>query len=505
MRSNGRTALLGLVAAAVIAAATPAASAEKILKVGMGFIAESPNPYRGISLPPVFPHHAVYDTLTVLDAKGNVVPSLAVEWKAEAPDVWVFTLRKGVSFSNGEPLTTETLLVSQQYMSTSKGRAETIGSSMYMVDKVEVIDDLTARIKLNEPDPLFPLHATAWRLTAPRHWKTTGAEVAGNQPMGIGTGPFVITSWEAGKIVMKANKNSWRAPKVDGMEIREIPEETARLQAFVSGAVNMVLGVAPDERETVEKNEGTFFPRFTTQVNFIAPTTYNRDTPLKDRRVRMALNYAVNRDALLKQVLHDPVPPAAQLNIPGAVGFDPDLKPIPYDPKKAKALLAEAGYPNGFKIEIGVTPGLRANDTLYYQQIASDLAKVGVQVELRAHTQGVQQKDMFQGKLTVGAFNMITRGNDMITDYRFRTCLNLTQGRAPFHCEPEITAVAKEAMAEMDPVKRAVLYKKILKLESENPPGIFLWQGVEYDALAKGITGYAPAQDFMNLHTIDFK
>ena len=500
-----RAVRLGFIAAAVIAAAMPALAAEKILRVGMGFIPESPNPYRGISLPPAFPHHAVYDTVTILDAKGNVAPSLAVAWKMESPESWVFTLRKGVTFSNGEALTSETLLVSQQYMSTPKGRPETIGSTMYMVDKVEVIDDLTVRVKLNEPDPLFPLHASAWRVTAPKHWKSTNAEVVGNQPMGIGTGPFVITSWEAGKIVMKANRTSWRAPKIDGLEIRELPDEASRLQAFASGAVNMVLSVAPDERESVEKIGGTFFPRLTTQVAFIGANTYSRESPLKDKRVRMALNYAVNRDALLKQVLRDPVPPAAQLNIPGAVGYDPDLKPIPYDPKKAKALLAEAGYPNGFKMEMGVTPGLRPNDTLYYQQIAADLSKVGVQVELRQHTQGVQQKDMFAGKLTVEAFNMITRGNDMITDYRFRTCLNLTQGRAPFHCEPDITAAAKEAMAEMDPVKRAGLYKKILKLESENPPGIFLWQSVEYDALAKGITGYAPAQDFMNLQTIDIK
>ena len=225
--------LLGFVAAAVLAAAAPASAADKILKVGMGFIPESPNPYRGISLPPSFPHHAVYDTVTTLDAKGNVVPSLAVSWKMEAPDLWVFTLRRGVAFSNGEPLTIETLVVSQQYMSTPKGRPETIGSTMYMVEKAEAIDDLTVRVKLNEPDPLFPLHATAWRVTAPKHWKSTNPDVVGNQPMGIGTGPFVITSWEAGKIVMKANKNSWRAPKIDGLEIRELPDEAEIGRAHV--------------------------------------------------------------------------------------------------------------------------------------------------------------------------------------------------------------------------------------------------------------------------------
>ena len=96
---------------AVALAAAPALAADKILKVGMGFIPESPNPYRGISLPPAFPHHAVYDNVTALNAKGEVVPALAVEWKAESPSLWVFKLRKGVTFSNGEPLTGEALLV----------------------------------------------------------------------------------------------------------------------------------------------------------------------------------------------------------------------------------------------------------------------------------------------------------------------------------------------------------------------------------------------------------
>jgi peptide/nickel transport system substrate-binding protein len=487
------------------AAAQTSFAADKVLKVGMGFVPETPNPYRGISLPPSFPHHAVYDTLTMLDAKGNVSPSLAVSWKAETPSQWLFTLRKGVAFSNGEPLTAETLIVSATYMATPKGRSETIGSTMYQVQKVEAVDALTARVFLSEPDPLFPLHATAWRVTAPKQWQEAHAEEAGKQPMGIGTGPFVIASWTPGKIVMKANKASWRPPKVDALEIIEIPDETARLQAFASGAVNIVLGVSPDDRTTVERAGGTFFPRLTTMIHFLAANTLNRDTPLADKRVRAALNMAINRQAILTQVLRDPVRPASQLTVPGAFGYDPDLKPLPYDPKKAKALLAEAGYPKGFKMVVGITPGLRPSDTLYYQQIAADLRAVGVEAELQPTTQAKQQKDMFAGKLEVDMFTMLTRGNDMMADYRIRTCLNLTQGRAGYHCDPDVTAVAKDAMAEMDPVKRAALYARIEKLERDSPPGILLWQGVEYDALAKGVTGYAPAQDFMNLHTIDLK
>ena len=490
-------------AALAFVCAAPGFAAEKVLKVGTGFLSSNRgNPYQGITLPPVFPHHAVYDTLTTLDRDGKVAPSLAVSWQAETPSVWVFKLRPGVAFTNGEMLTSEALVASAEHMATAKGRSETIGSQMYQVARAEAVDELTVRVHLSEPDGLFPLHASSWRIPAPKAYANTPREEYDAHP--VGSGPFKVVSWDAGKVVMVANRQSWRAPKLDGIEIVEVADETARLQAFLSGAVNFVMGVAPDNRPQIEQDGGVMFTRMTLLVHFLAFNT-TRETPLKDKRVRQALNLAVDRAAIVREVLGGMTEPASQLSYKGAFGYNDALKPMPYDPDKAKKLLAEAGYPNGLKLVVGVTAGLRASDTLYAQQIAADLAKIGVSAEVLSRPQQKQQADMFNGKLDVDIHSTFTRGVDAITDYRHRTCAGLTQGRAAYHCDPAITTVVKAAMAESDADQRAALYRQVAAMEQDSPPGILLWRGAEFDALKKNITGYRPAYDLLNLHDVDIK
>ena len=161
--------------AVAVFAAVPAYAADDVLRIGMGFLSfRRGDPYQGITLPSVMAHQAVYDTLTSIGEKGEVLPALAVTWKAENPKTWVFTLRQSVSFSNGEPLTADALVVSATHMATQKGRAETIGSALYQVERAEKVDDLTVRVHLNEADPLFPLHATAWRVPAPNAFTNLG-------------------------------------------------------------------------------------------------------------------------------------------------------------------------------------------------------------------------------------------------------------------------------------------------------------------------------------------
>ncbi|MDX2142180.1 MAG: ABC transporter substrate-binding protein [Rhodospirillaceae bacterium] len=493
------------VGALLLAATADAAlAAEKVLKVATGFLSSRRgDPYQGITLPAVFTHHAIFDTLTSVDAQGRVIPSLAVEWRPETAkaDVWVFTLRPGVTFNNGEPLTAEALVVSAAHMASPNGRAETIGSQMYQVARVEAVDDVTARVILSESDALFPLHATSWRIPAPKAFTTMDPLAFAANP--VGSGPFKVDSWIEGRARLVANRASWRAPKIDAIDIVEMVDETSRMQAFLSGAVNLVLSLSPDQRGAVEQAGGTFFARKTSSVYFLAPVTAYRDNPAKDKRVRQALNLAVNRQAIIDAILGGATTPASQLSIPGSFGYDDDLKPIPYDPAKAKALLAEAGYAQGLKLTAGISAGVRASDITYFQQVAADLEKVGVHLELIGRSLAIQQKQMFGGDLEMDMINMFTRGQDMIVDYRHRACVGTTQGRSPVHCDADVTAAVKAAMAEIEPEKRAALYRRVAQLEHDSPPGIVLWQGVEFDALSKGISGYEPAYDTMRLHLID--
>ncbi|MBL8629138.1 MAG: ABC transporter substrate-binding protein [Rhodospirillaceae bacterium] len=491
--------------ALTVVIALPAFAADDVLRIGMGFLSfRRGDPYQGITLPSVMAHQAIYDTLTSIGEKGVVEPALAVAWKAETPTTWVFTLRERVTFSNGEPFNADALVVSAAHMATQKGRSETIGSALYQVERAERIDDLTVRIHLNEADALFPLHAAAWRVPAPNAFTNLGSDGFRDNP--IGTGPFVVKSWTEGRVIMTANPNSWRAPKVSGLEIREIPEESSRLLALVSGAVDYVMGLSLEHESALRDVGAKLVRRLTPTVSFVAVNTETMpNSPLKDPRVRLALNLAVDRQAIIDQVLDGSTDPAAQLTFPGAFGYDPSLAPYPFDPAKARELLAAAGYKDGLSLQVGVAVGTRASDTLYYQQIAADLQKVGVTLELLSRPQQTQMQDVFFGKLNVDMFTMFARGFDALQDYRHRTCGGLTQGRAAFHCDPKVVPALKAALAENNAAKREVLYRQVAKLERENPPGIMLWQGVEFDGLARGITGYAPVFEDLRLQLIEKK
>ncbi|RVT90979.1 ABC transporter substrate-binding protein [Sphingomonas crocodyli] len=458
------------------------------------------NPYQGISIPAVLALQAIFDTVTTLDANGEPQPALALSWEQESPTSWLFKLRTDVKFSNGEPLTADALVVSVDHMTSKEGRGETIGSTLFQIEGAEKVDDLTVRIKLNQPDPILPIHASVWRIPAPAQWKTLKLPEAARDA--IGSGPYVIATRADGKLELKPNPTSWRKPNAGGLTLMMIPDSTARLQAFTSGAVDMALALALDAKPSVEATGGKLISRMTPAVDYIGFNTEGRKTPLNDPRVRVALNMAVNRDLLTKSVLKDTTTPASQIGMPGSYGYNAALKPIPYDPAGAKKLLAAAGYPNGFKVKMSVTTGEGGGDALVYQQVGNDLKKVGVEAEIMGRPSTRQMQDLFTGSMDADLFAWVTRGNDPLNDYRIRSCLKPSAARKPFHCDPKLTEIARTALAENDPDKRKALYGQVAAYEQTSPTGIVLWQVPAFDAVSPKVGGYAPVQDVMQLDLI---
>ncbi len=476
---------------------------DKTLRVGTTLLSFSKgNPYQAITMPAVIPLHAVFDTLTVIDRNGDVVPSLAVEWSSDDAKTWIFKLRPGVAFSNGEPFDASAVVTSANHMLSDLGRTETIGSNLYQIEAVQALDDMTVEVRLSVRDAIFPLHASVWRIPAPERWLELGPDAFGFAP--VGTGPFQVTEWGETQISLVANPSSWRPPLMDAVEIIQLPEQSARVQALLSGAIDVAIAIAPEDEATIEAMGGTFVGRLTPNVPFVAFLTVRGDSPVKDVRVRQALNYAVNRQAITQVILGGYTQPVGQLAFPGAFGFNEEIEAYPYDPDKAKVLLAEAGYDNGFAMDVVFTPR-GGNDSVYYQQIASDLAKIGVRVTLTAKPPGRQLLDLFTGALDVDAFGLFMRGHDPLIAYRFRTCLGLATDRAPYHCDETLKLLATEARAQTDPVLARRLYGEVLAYERDDPPGIFLWQGPEFDGLGPRVQGYAPVQDTINLHEISLK
>ena len=459
------------------------------------------NPYQGVTVPTTLALQAIFDTLTTVDAEGRPAPGLATAWRQSSPLEWEFDLREGVRFSNGEIFDAQALVESAQHLASKRGRGETIGSMLVQIERVEVITPLRVRVVLNEPDALLPLHVSVWRIPAPRHWKSlklpAGARAA------LGTGPYAIAARGDGRLLLRENPQAWRKPAIPVVELLMIPDKTARLQAFISGAVDMALVLSFDDREAAERGGGRMVPRLTSQVDFLGFRTLdNPGTPLADPRVRRALNMAVDRQLLTDYLLGGATRPASQLATPGSFGFDPQLESLPFDRTMARRLLAEAGYPQGFTLTMVVTTGEVAGDALYYQQIAADLATIGVRLETRSRPPTRLLQEVFSGNIGADMFSWNTRGTDPLMDFRHRSCLQASEARRPFHCDPALTPLLRAAMNAGDEATRRAFYAQIAAFEREHPPGLFLWQRPDFDVIREDLRGYAPRQDQLYLERI---
>ena len=257
-----------------------------------------------------------------------------------------------------------------------------------------------------------------------------------------------------------------------------------------------------DVKPAVERTGGRLVTRMTPLVDYIGFITERRATPLDDVRVRRAINLAVNRAALTQAILGDATKPASQLAMPGAFGYDTALQPLPFDPEGARKLLQDAGFAKGLKLTMAVTTGEVSGDTLYYQQIGSDLKAVGIDVEIRGRPVARHMQDIFTGQAPADLFSWNSRGVDPLTDFRLRSCQRVAPTRMPFHCDPRLTAMVKAALEERDLEQRRLRYAQILAYEQGNPPGLILWQRPEFDAVAGHLAGYAPVHDALHLERV---
>jgi ABC-type transport system substrate-binding protein len=263
------------------------------------------------------------------------------------------------------------------------------------------------------------------------------------------------------------------------------------------------------DREIIESIGGRMVQRQTTRVMYMTFTTEHvaETSPIQDPRVRRALNFAVNRDRISALLLDGRAKPMPQLALPGAPGHVAELEPFPYDPERAKALLAEAGYGEGLELSFRVAPA-GADDMLVYQQIAENLRGIGVKFNILGTAVAQMTQMMFGGDFKAEMFNNFGRGLDPLGDYRYRSCLGQTGSYKPYYCDElalEFVRQAQQAtsIAEVDRLMRAVTRR-----EYEVPPGIFLWQAVMLDALGPRVSEaekYGDYYEYIPYHAIALK
>jgi len=307
----------------------------------------------------------LWDWLTEVDANGNLAPGLALSWEPSSDGMaWTFKLRPGVKFHDGREMTAEdvrfTLMEGFRRPQAKSSRARQFRKG---IKDVKVVDRYTLRIETTSPWPTLPYDVSNQPgiegIVLPKDYiQKVGWEGFAQKP--VGTGPWKFTSHEVGNFIeFEAVKDHWRkGPEFDRLRIVLVPEGATRVAMLKTGQVDLAR-ISLDEVPDVESAgfKVAEDPQPTSVRLHLYGTFYDAAGPIKDARVREALNLAINREELAKTLFHGKAKPAGVFPAsPISIGFPKDLEPYPYDPERARKLLAEAGYPAGFSIRLFALP-----------------------------------------------------------------------------------------------------------------------------------------------------
>lgn len=445
------------------------------------------NPFGARSVPSIFVWDALFDPLIRIGESGDPEPALATAWRAEEPTRWRISLRPGAAFSNGTPCDAEAVAATFAFLTSEAGRRSPVGSEMREIASVRVVDATTIDVITSVPDPVLPNKLGLAYIVEPRIW-AQGADVFAANP--VGTGPFMVESWSPNQVVLVANPRAIRPSRLARLRVLGLPERPARLQALQSGQVEIALGLSPDNIGALRTARMEVLATPAPQVMSLGFVTEGRpNSPLRDVRVRQALNLAVDRAAMARELLAGLARPAGQGGTPAAFGYHPNLGPMPTDKARARALLREAGHPNGFRMTAEITVDAFPSDSEIYQQTAMDLQEVGVQLELRV-IRFPEWLRKFQANSWDGdAFGISWNTApymDTIRPYTYMSCL-----KRPAHfCDQEVMPLIESAMTDFDRDRRRATLLRLHEMTRERPPAIFLVEQVDVTGVSPRVRGF---------------
>jgi peptide/nickel transport system substrate-binding protein len=469
--------------------AAPTASARKADTITFA-IADLPpafgNPFMTGGWPGLAVWPAIYDGLAELNADGSLAPALATSWNFENERTWVFNLRRDVKFSNGEPFDAHTVVEVMTYLLKPESARLSIVREVRNIETVTARDDYTVVVTTKNPDRFTPAKFAAVKMIEPKAFAAMGAEAYARAP--IGTGPYKVDSWSLSEIRFSENPYAWRKPIMKNLRIVALPEVGARVKALQSDTVDVALQLGPDDIAQVEAAGDRMVSNYLGGI-VAMPFMLVRENMFKDVRVRQAVNYAVNRQAIVDVLLAGRTKLASQTTAHTAIGYVKDLAPYPYDPAKAKVLLKEAGYPNGFTFTVDVYVTGANADAAVYQQVANDLAQIGVTMKINVMAFPRYNEALYQGNWT-GEMILFSYGTlpsmDPMATYQYHSCSWVK----PWVCDPELQAMIDKAQTTFDLEQRTALVQQLLRKTHDEPLGLYLHETNRFDGVAKRVENY---------------
>jgi peptide/nickel transport system substrate-binding protein len=410
----------------------------------------------------------LFEGLLDRDRSAKIVPLLAESYEPINDSTWRFKLRRGVKFHNGEPFNAEAAAFSVNRI-VSKDYKTLRTSYIQDIVGAKAVDEYTVDVETKGVNAVLPVQMTQLVMVPPR---AAEDKDFGQRP--IGTGPYKFSGWDKGReIKITASDDYWgQKPSIKDVTMRIMPDSQTQLSALQVGEIDLVLDLLPEQARLAPRTLS--IPA--TEFSYIQFNAHKKE--MSDPRVRVAMNLAVDKETLAKTVYGGHAQPNhAQHLAPGMLGYNPNVKPFPFDPARAKQLLTEAGYPNGFSLTLHAPIGryLKGEESAEY--VAAQFGEVGIKtkVELMEWT-AYQEAGRIAGDQP-GAFDLKYGWNSNEWFDASRIVSHITcKGTSSKLCNPKVDDLMDRAIKTLDQGARDQMYQQVWATLHDDPHSIYLLQ-----------------------------
>jgi peptide/nickel transport system substrate-binding protein len=472
--------LVVLAVAALVALPVPAAAqAKDTLTVALPSHAPTLDPHMHFERVGILVNINMFDSLLHRSARLEFEPSLALSWKALNENTWEFKLRKGVRFHNGASMTAEDVKYSFDRViepGKEKKKSPQYGNIRAIKD-VKVVNADTVHLITDKPFPLLLERLVFFPIVPKAHIEKVGEEAFGSTAA-VGTGPWKLVEWKKDQYIkLESFDQHWRGkPAYKYIVFRAIPEVATSVAELKTGGVDIIRNVNADLLNDIKNHpQTTITTTPILRVHYIALDM--RVAPFDKKAARQAANYAIDKQSMIQKMMAGLGKQVSTVVQPAAFGFDASVPPYPYDPKKAKELLAQAGYPNG----VDITLHSAAVDWRpHFEALGQMLTDVGLRTTVKMWDPGPAWNKFFQteGKATHGAYgnwgNYSVFDADAVLHPLYHTEPGGWIGKHYARVEG-LDKLIDESRAMVDPAKRKPVYARIQQMIREEAPSVFLF------------------------------
>lgn len=470
----------------------------------------------------------VYEGLVRRNPDLTIAPELAESWEMVSPTQWRFHLRQGVSFHDGSPFTADDVIFSADRVRAGDSDFK---NRLSGVTEVVKVDDYTVDFITAEPNPILHFTWPNWYIMS-KTWAEANGVADASRATDVenfatlhanGTGPFKLVTREPGiKTTLEANDGWWneanKAGNVESVTYTPLPNDATRVAALLSGQMDMVypipvqdiprLEAAPNVKVIAGPEVRTMYLTMNQWKDTLPGSAVEGENPFKDQRVREAVYRAIDIDLINQRIMRGQATAAALMVAPGVNGFTDEIERYAYDPEKSKALLAEAGYPDGFKLTFQCSNDMYLNDEAICLAISSMLARVGIEADTNVQARAQYLEAVLSPNMDFGLAMLGTTPASLdshIALFSLHMCPRLSEDRPIWaaddikslvagtsnyagYCNPEVDALSKQILSETDEAKRDEMIKQAWTITTDDVAYIPLMQSWSAWATAANVT-----------------